>query len=505
MVASVVVGLASPARAFDEGPCCTATCECTHFFAGVPVEVEAIPMDCGCAIGGGVAEPPPCFVACSDACPFATDDADRPLQSWQVVDTVCDPAPIGEVLSFAASPRSLDRVSAGDNAAVPDGFADGVFDLDVTGPVKNIRLAIATDASGVPFDGVQWDTYDLFVRIPLGMDAGFTIGTQTWVLGVEENGVFLNPAPAGFGGIPQLSDGRHLLRLYAAFADWFEANRFRVDVEFADGSIASGIVTAMNAKDESIDRVAPGDGGLAPDGLADGVFDLTVTGRIDDVRLAVADFEGHVFEGTQWDTFQCDTPIPPAVSAGYTTGAQTWVLGVEVDGAPLAGVGCDYDVSSGPGVHHLRLFAPWADWFADWGYLFRVDVVLEDGSIVGTTMGLDECVTHPCDAAASCTDSLFAYRCACEDELVGDGLSCAAACDPACFTATCDCIQFEGGVPVAIDSTVMDCGCAIGGGVAEPPPCFEECESSCPFLADDSGVLQSWQVRDTECRLPATE
>src|SRR6185436_10537748 len=98
------------------------------------------------------------------------------------------------IYDLAVDPTSLtvDRVSQ--FTLVPSTIKDGVFTATVRGPVTALSL-IATTAAGTPAGGQVWDTV--------------TSG-NTWVLGVEENGAFLNAAD---GSLPPLDGGLHRLRL----------------------------------------------------------------------------------------------------------------------------------------------------------------------------------------------------------------------------------------------------------------------------------------------------
>lgn len=340
----------------------------------------------------------------------------------------------GEALSLTVFPASVDRVSPGDEGVWADGEDDGVFVLVVTGPVAGVRLGV-TDASGTPLDGVQWDTWGGDHALPAGLGAGFTTGAETWVLGVEDAGLLLNRREAPYAGelAAPLSTGvLHVLSLYAPYAGWFEGFRFRADVVYTDGTRSSAITPLAELSPGRIDRIQPGDQGVTPDRVADAVVDVTITGRVADVRLVSLDAAGEVVPGVQWDTIVGNRALPELFrDTGFTRGAETWLVGVEENGRMLNATRGQsrgsLAASLGPGAHALRLYAPlpYAGFFDDAGTSLRVDVVLTDGTVTSATTALDECAlgTSSCAATAICNDTFLGHSCSCPDGR-GDGLSC---------------------------------------------------------------------------------
>jgi len=133
-------------------------------------------------------------------------------------------APAIYELTVASDSLSVDKVSQ--FTLVPSGINDGAFEVTVRGPVSNFSL-ITTNALGAPAGGNVWDT---------------VAGDNTWVLGVEENGAFLNAAN---GSIAPLGPGVHKLRLLGeSTALVADGQHFQLLGILADGSRIGGPVMA---------------------------------------------------------------------------------------------------------------------------------------------------------------------------------------------------------------------------------------------------------------------
>ena len=133
----------------------------------------------------------------------------------------------------------------------------------------------------------------------------------------------------------------------------------------------------------SVDRVAPVDDGMMPDGVADGVFELEVSGPLAALAVITTDAAGAPSGGQQWDTLVGETPLPDEIGTHYELGRETWVLGVEEDGDTLN----REDGSLGgvdAGEHRLRLFASSAPEIpiGTPGFFFRVLAWTEDGTVL---------------------------------------------------------------------------------------------------------------------------
>ncbi len=101
------------------------------------------------------------------------------------------------------------------------------------------------------------------------------------------------------------------------------------------------------------DRVSPADQGMVPDGKPDAHFGATAVGAFDALIL-VTTMNGQPAGGQQWDTLVQQDPIPP-LGFSFTTGANTWVLGVCENGQRVNDHPCR--VSLAPGTHVLDLVA----------------------------------------------------------------------------------------------------------------------------------------------------
>ncbi len=114
---------------------------------------------------------------------------------------------------MAVDPEStlVDRVGEGDTATHGGGSTDGAFDVEVDGPLDALIL-IATAPSSPDF---AWDTIVGDAPFPQGVsvDPVYQLGSDTWVLGVaDQGGPLLNVAN---GTLPRLN-GHHSLQLFAS-------------------------------------------------------------------------------------------------------------------------------------------------------------------------------------------------------------------------------------------------------------------------------------------------
>lgn len=133
----------------------------------------------------------------------------------------------------------------------------------------------------------------------------------------------------------------------------------------------------------TVDRVAPSDDGMTPDGHPDGVFELEVSGPIAALAVITTDEAGLPAGGQQWDTFVGEESLPEAIGTHYEIGRETWVLGVEANGETL---NRDDGSLSGiePGTHRLRLFASNESTIpiGTPGLFYRVLAWTEDGTLL---------------------------------------------------------------------------------------------------------------------------
>ena len=132
------------------------------------------------------------------------------------------------------------------------------------------------------------------------------------------------------------------------------------------------------ARDTSIDRVGRGAEPF-PDGSPDGVFDTIVPGPVSALVLVTVDTAGRTCCGQVWDTLAGATPIPPAIGSSFSTGAETWALGVDVDGLPASAMDGSL-LPIGDGCHTLRIYGADSGFFTP-GQPYRLWLVRPDGSV----------------------------------------------------------------------------------------------------------------------------
>lgn len=117
------------------------------------------------------------------------------------------------------------------------------------------------------------------------------------------------------------------------------------------------------------DLVQPGDQGLTPDGQPDGQFTATGSGAFDALVLVTVSANGTPQFGQQWDTLVEQDPIPPQFGFSFSTGAQTWILGVWENGARANDA--QGRIALGPGAHTLSLYGASSGYFSQ-GMRFRL-------------------------------------------------------------------------------------------------------------------------------------
>lgn len=139
-------------------------------------------------------------------------------------------------LELADDSLALDLVgSSGDT--VPDGAGDFVFETSIAGPIQALVL-VTTDVDGATCCGQQWDTIVGDEPIPATIGSTYQQGSQTWVLGVEVDGVLLNTAD---GSLPSIDAECSTVRLVAGPPPLeLDGFTFRAYVVRPDGTAEAG-------------------------------------------------------------------------------------------------------------------------------------------------------------------------------------------------------------------------------------------------------------------------
>ena len=141
-----------------------------------------------------------------------------------------------------------------------------------------------------------------------------------------------------------------------------------------------GNIPTSNVAATQVDLVSPGDVGITPDGATDGTFEMTVAGPIDGIILVTTDSGGAPASGQQWDTLVGADAVPSGLGFAFSSGGQTWVLGV-FEGGVLKN-DANGRVSLGPGSHALTLVASTSGYFVS-GQHFRLYVHATGGAWSG--------------------------------------------------------------------------------------------------------------------------
>lgn len=141
-----------------------------------------------------------------------------------------------------------------------------------------------------------------------------------------------------------------------------------------------GNIPTSNVAATQVDLVSPGDVGISPDGTTDGTFEITVSGPIDGVILVTTDAAGNPANGQQWDTLSGADAIPTGLGFAFSSGSQTWVLGV-FEGGVLQNDASGH-VSLGAGPHALTLVASSSGYFVT-GQHFRLYAHATGGAWAG--------------------------------------------------------------------------------------------------------------------------
>lgn len=213
---------------------------------GSAPELDATPVDAA-LVDASVPDVTTTDSSTTDAAPTDAGPADVTIDDDASSDAAADGAadanpdadvdagPPGTIPTSGKAVTQQDLVSPGDKGLTGDGSNDGTIVATVVGPVDGLIL-VTTDSNGNPAGGQQWDTLSGSDALP-NIASGFTLGSQTWVLGVFENGVLVNDSDARIS----LGAGVHALTLAASSSGFFNAGQhFRLYVRAIGGSWTGG-------------------------------------------------------------------------------------------------------------------------------------------------------------------------------------------------------------------------------------------------------------------------
>lgn len=143
------------------------------------------------------------------------------------------------VRQFHVSTESLATSEVDQQSFTADAAPDGVFNLVVQGPVEALAL-YTVNAAGQTSGVQQWDTLSSGL-LPQATGVPSTDTTTTWLLGVAEDGAFLNASE----GALIVDDDVHMLTLYAQDSGYFApGNYFRLVATSPGGVIQLSPVLA---------------------------------------------------------------------------------------------------------------------------------------------------------------------------------------------------------------------------------------------------------------------
>lgn len=132
---------------------------------------------------------------------------------------------------------------------------------------------------------------------------------------------------------------------------------------------------ASSAPDAAGTHVLNGDGPIAGDNNPDGVVTVRVLGALKGVALISVDDAGAPAGGQQWDTFVGEHAVPAGLG-GFTTGGETWQLGVVEANKTVNQADGSLDLPAGD--HALTLYYQST---IDPGTKLRLAVVRADGKL----------------------------------------------------------------------------------------------------------------------------
>jgi hypothetical protein len=280
-------------------------------------------------------------------------------------DTIAPPPPAPTV-TLAYQGKLRDRVGQGNTALGPDGALDGTLAVSLA-PGSGTRtvtdLTLRSGAGGV------WDT---------------TSGSASWILGAA-SGVD-NPLLNGASGAVSFAipdgGGFSIFGADTAATQFGSGAAFTLTVGFADGSTATATTTVgtpappppptltLAYQGKVRDRVGQGNTAVAPDGLLDGTF--TVSLAAGSGPRTVTALELRSSTGGIWDT---------------TSGSAYWVLGAAagLDSALLNGSSGAVSFAVGSGGSFAIFGADLATTLFPPGATFTLTATFADGTTATAT------------------------------------------------------------------------------------------------------------------------
>jgi hypothetical protein len=189
--------------------------------SGTLASANAFQVTLNCPTGGGIVE-----------VSFEVREADCGDKMSVVAECPAAAKPVVQRFERAAASLTESHISS--NSLIADETPDGIFDVTIQGPVTGMALFTA-DSSGNPALGEQWDTVANGQMLPFASGAIYPSGTNTWFLGVEENGTLLN---AEDSTLPPLANRAHQLRLYAQNSGAFLPGQYFGLVVFSGAVVA---------------------------------------------------------------------------------------------------------------------------------------------------------------------------------------------------------------------------------------------------------------------------
>jgi len=138
--------------------------------------------------------------------------------------------------------------------------------------------------------------------------------------------------------------------------------------------------TTIAGNSQTVDRVRPSDGAIAPDGVIDGTFVVTAYGEFVGFAMISTDASGTPAGISQWDTYVGSSKIPAGIGLNYLVGSSTWQLGIW-EGSTILNKSDGSLSPTSLGFHTLMLYASNSGNLGP-GKHFRVVAELADHTLI---------------------------------------------------------------------------------------------------------------------------